>query len=61
MIVETFKKRESQETMASILVQIKLHRKSTKKTLLITDERCLEHAAFDSYHNISRRQKQKDD
>ena len=29
--------------------------------MLITDERCLEHAAFDKYHNVVRRQQQKDE
>jgi hypothetical protein len=30
-------------------------------TLLITDERCLDHAAFDKYHNVAKRQQQKDE
>jgi hypothetical protein len=32
-----------------------------KKTLLITDPRCLEHAGFDKYHNVARRKAQKEE
>lgn len=32
-----------------------------KKTLLITDPRCLEHAGFDKYHNVARRKVQKEE
>ena len=32
-----------------------------KRTLLITDPRCLEHAGFDKYHNVARRKAQKEE
>jgi acetoin utilization deacetylase AcuC-like enzyme len=32
-----------------------------KKTLLITDPRCLDHAGFDKYHNVARRKSQKEE
>lgn len=47
--------------LAQVIMQIKTHRKSTRTTLLITDERCLDHAGFDQYHNIQRRVKHKDE
>lgn len=35
--------------------------RSDRKTLLLTDERCLDHAGFDQYHNTVKRAQQKDD
>ena len=41
--------------------KVKLAKNEPLKTLIITDERCLEHAGFENYHQVANRVRHKSD
>ncbi len=60
-IVEEFKSDPTLQELPNLLENISRLELQKKRTLLITDERCLQHAGFDNYHNIVKRKHHKDE
>lgn len=49
------------EIIVQLLEKVRIQSRDARKTLLLTDPRCLDHAGFDQYHNITKRSQQKDE